>query len=318
MPSGVKVIRVKWVFKTKLKEHGNVEKHKARLVAKGYAQQYGIDYTKVFAPVARIETIRLILATATQNKWEVYQLDVKSAFLQGELKEEVYVQQPIGFEKKGEEEKVYKLNKALYRLKQAPRAWYSRIESYFVREGFERCASEHTLFTTEKEGGKILIVSLYIDDLIYTGNNKSIYEKFKISMMHEFDMSDLGKMGYFLGMEVIQNSKGIFMCQRRYVREVLARFGMSDSKPAGNPIVPGTRLSKDEKGTKIDSTMFKQVVGSLMYLTATRPDIMFGVSLISKYMSSPTEEHWCVANRILRYINDTIEMGILYKGESIT
>ena len=318
LPSGVKAIGVKWVFKTKLNEHGTVEKHKARLVAKGYAQQYGIDYTEVFAPVARLDTIRLILATAAQNKWEVYQLDVKSAFLQGELKEEVYVQQPTGFEKKGEEEKVYKLNKALYGLKQAPRAWYSSIESYFVREGFERCASEHTLFTKEKEGGKILIVSLYVDDLIYTGNNKSICEEFKMSMMHEFDMSDLGKMSYFLGIEIIQNSKGIFMCQRKYAREVLARFGMSDSKPVGNPIVPGTRLSKDEKGTKIDSTMFKQVVGSLMYLTATRPDIMFGVSLISRYMSSPTEEHWCATKRILRYINGTIEMGILYKGESIT
>lgn len=203
LPSGVKAMGVKWVFKTKLNEHGNVEKHKARLVAKGYAQQYGIDYIEVFAPVARLDTIRLILATAAQNKWEVYQLDVKSAFLQGELKEEVYLQQPIGFEKKGEEEKVYKLNKALYGLKQAPREWYSRIESYFVRECFERCASEHTLFTKEKEGGKILIVSLYVDDLIYTGNNKSICEEFKMSMMHEFDMSDLGKMSYFLGMEII-------------------------------------------------------------------------------------------------------------------
>eukprot|EP00257_Ricinus_communis_P022466 XP_015582200.1 uncharacterized protein LOC107262224 [Ricinus communis] len=133
--------------------------------------------------------------------------------------------------------------------------------------------------------------------------------------MYEFDMFDLGRMRYFLGVEVIQNSKGIFMCQRKYAREVLARFGMSDSKTVGNPIMPGTRLSKDEKGTKIDSTMFKQVVGSLMYLTATSLDIMFGVSLISRYMSSPTEEHWYAPKRILRYINGTIEMGILYKGD---
>ncbi|XP_025015733.2 uncharacterized protein LOC112536986 [Ricinus communis] len=199
----------------------------------------------------------------------------------------------------------------------APQAWYSRIGSYFIKKGFERCASEHTLFTKEKDGGKFLIVSLYVDDLIYTRNNKGMCEEFKISMMHEFDMSDLGRMRYFLGVEVIQNSKGIFMCQRKYAREVLARFGMFDSKSVGNPIVPGTRLSKDEKGTKIDSTMFKQVVGSLMYLTVTRPDIMFGVSLIIRYMSSPTKEHWCIAKRILRYINGTIEMGILYRGGSI-
>ncbi|GKB83567.1 putative RNA-directed DNA polymerase [Tanacetum coccineum] len=211
----------------------------------GYSQQYGIDYKEVFAPVVRLDTIRAILATAAQRNWEVFQLDVKSAFLQGNLEERVFVQQPVGFEVKGAEDKVYKLNKALYGLKQAPRAWYSRIESYFIKEGFKRCSSEHTLFTKEKEG-------------------------------------------------------------------VLERFGMENSNPVGNPIVLGTRISCDREGTKVDSTRFKQLVGSLMYLTATRPDITYGVSLISRYMESPTEKHWCAAKRILRYVQGTTELGILY------
>ncbi|GJU04879.1 retrovirus-related pol polyprotein from transposon TNT 1-94 [Tanacetum coccineum] len=214
LPAGTKPIGVKWVFKTKLNEKGEVEKHKARLVAKGYAQQYGVDYTEVFAPVARLDTIRLILALAAHHGWDVFQLDVKSAFLQGELKEEVFVQQPPGYEKKGEEDKVYKLTKALYGLKQAPRAWYSKIEAYFVREGFARCSSEHTLFTKSKEGG----------------------------------------------IEVIQSPNGIFVCQRKYAWEVLARFDMGNSNPVLNPIVPvdmwavqhwraGKRLLRYLKGT---------------------------------------------------------------------
>ncbi|KAJ9563755.1 hypothetical protein OSB04_008915 [Centaurea solstitialis] len=313
LPNGVKAIQVKWLFKTKLNENGEIEKYKARLVAKGYVQQYGIDYTEVFAPVARLDTIRLILALAAQYGWTVFQLDVKSAFLHGELEEEVFVQQPLGYEKKGEEDKVYKLKKALYGLKQAPRAWYSKIEAYFVREGFVRCSCEHTLFTKSKEGGKFLIVSIYVDDLIYTGNDESMCDEFKSSMKLEFDMSDLGKMRYFLGIEVVQSPGGIFVCQRRYANEVLARFEMGNSNPVLNPIVPGSKLSKDEEGTKVDATLFKKLVGSLMYLTATRPDLMYGVSLISRYMACPTESHWRAGKRILRYLRGTTDLGIFYK-----
>ncbi|KAI4336284.1 hypothetical protein L6164_014828 [Bauhinia variegata] len=150
LPIGAKKIGVKWVYKTKLNELGEVDKYKARLVVKGYSQQRGIDYTEVYAPVARMDTVRMIIAFAAQRGWNLYQLDVKSAFLHGELKEDVFVEQPRGYEKKGSEHKVYKLQKALYGLKQAPRAWFSRIESYFIKEGFERSPSEHTLFLKRK------------------------------------------------------------------------------------------------------------------------------------------------------------------------
>jgi hypothetical protein len=183
----------------------------------------------VFDPVARWDTIKMVLALAAQKSWFVYQLDVKSAFLHGELNEDVFVDQPQGFIKRGEEHKVYKLRRALYGLKQAPRAWYSRIEGYFIKEGFEKCYCEHTLFVKTKDGGKILIVSLYVDDLIFIRNNEDMFERFKESMKKEFAMSDLGKMKYFLGVEVIQDHYGIFINQKKYAHEVLERFGMLNS-----------------------------------------------------------------------------------------
>ena len=182
---------------------------------KGYVQQYGVDYREVFALVARMETVRLVIAFAAQRGWAIHQLDVKSAFLHGELAEDVFVEQPCGYVQKGNEEKVYKLKKALYGLKQAPHAWYNRIEAYFVKEGFKKCEYEHTLFVKQNKRGSILIVSLYVDNLLFTGNDESMFTEFKNSIMLEFDMTDLGKMKYFLGLEVLHKSGGIFICQKK-------------------------------------------------------------------------------------------------------
>jgi hypothetical protein len=243
--------------------------------------------------------------------WEVYQLDVKSAFLHGELSENVYVDQPQGYQKGGKNE-VYKVKKALYGLRQAPRAWYSKIEGYFSQEGFEKCPHEHTLFVKQLEK-KILIVSLYVDDLIYTGNDGELMESFKNSMKRNFAMTDLGKMSYFLGVEVIQNDTGIFINQQKYASEILTRFGMELCNMVCSPIVPGTRLSKDENGKSVDSTNFKQMVGCLMYLIATRPDMCYSICLIARYMERPTEIHLAAAKRILRYLKGTVNFGILYR-----
>ncbi|BBG98940.1 multidrug resistance-associated protein 9 [Prunus dulcis] len=165
-PFGKPIIGVKWVYKTKLNLDGSVQKNKARLVAKGYSQKPGIDYNETFAPVARLDTIRTLIALAAQKEWNLYQLDVKSAFQNGVLKEEVYVEQPQGFVKENEEIRVYKLNKALYGLKQAPRAWYDEIDSYFNRAGFKKSPSEATLYVKTSEDSGILIVSLYVDDIV--------------------------------------------------------------------------------------------------------------------------------------------------------
>ncbi|GAA0139391.1 transmembrane signal receptor [Lithospermum erythrorhizon] len=313
LPEATKRIGVKWIYKTKKDEAGNILKCKARLVAKGYTQEHGIDFNEVYAPVARLDTIRMIIGVAAQRGWKVFQLDVKSAFLQGELEEEVFVDQPQGYEVAAKEHQVYKLHKALYGLKQAPRAWYSKIESHFGREGFQKCSSEQTLFTKKNAVGKIIIVSIYVDDLIYTGDDEKMMAEFKASMLERFDMTDLGIMSYFLGIEVIQNQQGIFIGQRQYAEVVLKRFGMEDCNLVHNPISPGAKVDKDTQGKPADETFFKQMVGSLMYLTATRPDLMYVTCLMSKYTARPTEMHMQVAKRALRYLKGTTQLGIHYQ-----
>eukprot|EP00253_Pinus_taeda_P029848 PITA_29848 len=304
LPKGKEVIGVKWVYKTKSNAEGKIERHKARMVVKGYKQQYGRDYEETFAPVARMETMRAVLSIAAKNKWKVYQMDVKSAFLNGVLKEEVYVEQPLGYEKKGEEHKVCKLKKALYGLKQAPRAWYSRIDSYLLDNEFDKCEGKPTVYIKEKDG-KNLIVVLYVDDVIFTGNDDQLIKNFK-SVMKEFEITDMGFLKYFLGIEVDQNEKGIFISQARYVNQVLSRFNMQECKAAITPTVMGLKLSREDNSKDFDPSLYKSIVGSLMYLTATRPDIMYAVSLISRFMERPKEANWQAAKRILRYVKGAI------------
>ncbi|KAE8676644.1 hypothetical protein F3Y22_tig00111582pilonHSYRG00249 [Hibiscus syriacus] len=271
LPKGHKAIGVKWVYKTKQNTKGEIERHKARLVAKGYSQKAGIDYDEVFAPVARLETIRLIISLAAQNKWKIQHMDVKSAFLNGVLEEEVYIQQPSGYEVKGHEDKVLKLKKALYGLKQAPRAWNSRID-----------------------------------------NNPSMFNEFKDVMMKEFEMTDMGLMAYYLGIEVKQQNDGIFISQKSYAKEILKKFKMENCKPISTPAEYGIKMTKHEEGESVDPTFFKSLVGSIRYLTCTRPDILHAVGLVSRYMESPTTTHFKAAKRILRYLKGTIDFGLFY------
>eukprot|EP00253_Pinus_taeda_P005098 PITA_05098 len=246
-----------------------------------------------------------MLSIAAQNKWKVYQMDVKSAFLNGVLKEEVYVEQPLGYEKKGEEHKVCKLKKALYELKQAPRAWYNRIDSYLLDNDFDKCEGEPIVYIKEKDG-KILIVVLYVDDVIFTGNDDQLIKNFKSVMKEEFEMTDMGFLRYFLGIEVDQNEKGIFISQGRYVNQVLSRFNMQECKAAITRTVMGLKLSREDSSKDFDPSLYKSIVGSLMYLTATRLDIMYAVSLISRFMERPKEAHWQAAKIILRYVKGAI------------
>ncbi|MCH94322.1 copia-type polyprotein [Trifolium medium] len=211
---------------------------------------------------------------------------------------------------------VYKLKKALYGLRQAPRAWYNKIESYFCLEKFEKCSYEHTLFVKQGVYSKILIVSLYVDDLIYTENDSQMMEAFKESMKKKFAMTDLGKMKYFLGIEVSQSNEGIFICQQKYAADILSRFGMDNCNKVCSPIVPGCRLVKNENGKASNARLYKQMVGCLMYMLATRPDLAYSVCLIARFMERSTEMHVAAVKRILRYLKGTIGCGIMYRSVS--
>ncbi|KAM1578272.1 hypothetical protein ACFX1Z_039846 [Malus domestica] len=306
------VVGVKWIYKTKLNLDGSIQKNKARLVAKGYSQKPGIDFNETFAPVARLDTIRTLIGLAAHKGWKLFQLDVKSAFLNGVLNEEVYVDQPLGFVIRGKEDKVYKLKKALYGLKQAPRAWYKEIDSHFCNSGFHRSPSEATLYIKATEAG-ILIVSLYVDDIIYTGSSAALMNEFKTEMMGKYEMSDLGLLHHFLGLGVIQTESCIFLHQKKYARTLLEKFGLKECKPVATPLATNERLSKEDGSEIADESLYRQIVGSLLYLTATRPDIMFAASLLARFMHNPTRKHMGTAKRVLRYIQGTLDYGIAYE-----
>ena len=211
------------------------------------------------------------------------------------------MEQPQGYEVPVQEHKVYRLKKVLYGLKQAPRAWYSRIDSYLIKNGFHRSESEPTLYTKVNEQGNMLIVFLYVDDLIFTGDFG--IKEFRTVMESEFEMIDLGLMKFFMGIEVQQYESGIFISQSKYANTVFKRFNMSNCKAVSTRVITGLKLSKDNDGSTVDPTLFKRLVGSLMYLTTTRLDIMYGVSMISRFMESPKDSHWQVGKRILTYVS---------------
>ena len=220
LPCGVKPIGLKWIFKLKRNADGSINKYKSRLVAKGYVQRYGVDFDEVFTRVARIETIRLLVNLAATHGWEVHHLDVKTAFLHGELKETVYVTQPEGFEKKGEENKVYRLEKALYGLRKAPRAWNNKLNAILCELKFTKCAKEPPVYR-KLVNGDLLVVAVYVDDLFVTGTNSQVIQEFKANMLGKFDMSDLGRLTYYLGIEVNQHESRITLNQKRYASKIL-------------------------------------------------------------------------------------------------
>jgi hypothetical protein len=237
-------------------------------------------------------------------------MDVKLAFLNGFLEEEVYVDQPPGFDVQEQPTKVYQLKKALYGLNQAPRAWYSKIDTYLIKSGFSRSQNEPTLYTKTDQHGKILIVCLYVDDMIYTGNLE--LTNFKHAIKYEFEMTDLGIMKYFLGIKVDQSTKGIFVCQKKYGTDIIKRLCMEECNPAETPIPLGTKLSKKYEGPTVEPTLYKSLVGSLLYLTTTRPNIMYAAILVSRYMESPKDSHWKMVKQILRYVAGILNFGLWY------
>ncbi|KAK8916713.1 hypothetical protein KSP39_PZI022778 [Platanthera zijinensis] len=317
-PANKNVLNLKWVYKAKQNEEGEVIKYKARIVAKGYTQRQGIDFHETFAPVVRMESIRAFLAVAAQARLEVHQLDVKSAFLNGSIEEEVYVHQPEGFKKKGEEEKVYKLNKALYGLKQAPRAWNQKIDTYLTTNGYNRSQNDPALYIKRFTPSHFLILCLYVDDLIFIGSTQEIVKEFKQTMKKEYEMSDLGLMKFFLGFQINQKPRRIFINQKSYIEKVLEKYGMKECKPAQTPMATGTKLLKNGVFQPANEANYRSLIGSLIYITNTRPDVEYAVSILSRFLSKPSAEHLTAAKRVLRYLKGTLHYGLLYEEEAST
>ncbi|KAL8103943.1 hypothetical protein AgCh_028234 [Apium graveolens] len=264
-PKNRSVIGTKWVFRNKMDENGIVTRNKARLVAKGYSQEEGIDYDDTFAPVVRLKAIRIFLAFDAHSNFKVYKMDVKSAFLNGELEEEIYVQQPHGFEDLEFLDFFYQLLKALYGLKQAPRGWYDTLSEFLIKHGFTRGTIYQTLFY-KQHGGDMILVQIYVDDIIFGSNKEKICQRFSKLMQSEYEMSMMGELNYFLGLQVSQRSDEIFISQTKYVKYLLKRFGIIDCSPASTPMYTATKLDEDKKdfvGCRVD---IKSTNGSCQFL----------------------------------------------------
>ncbi|GKB30763.1 putative ribonuclease H-like domain-containing protein [Tanacetum coccineum] len=290
LPHGKRAIGTKWVYRNKKDERGIVIRNKARLVAQGYTQEEGIDYDEVFAPVARIEAIRLFLAYASFKDFVVYQMDVKSAFLYGKIEEEVYVCQPPGFEDPEFPDRVYKVEKALYGLHQAPRAWYETLSTYLLDNGFQRGQIDKTLFI-KRVKSDILLVQVYVDDIIFGSTKKELCTEFEKLMHKKFQMSSMGELTFFLRLQVTQKDDGIFISQDKYVDEILKKFGFLTVKTTSTPIETSKPLMKDENAEDVDVHLYRSMIGSLMYLTSSRPDIMFDVCAFARFQVTPKVSH---------------------------
>ncbi|GJV79253.1 reverse transcriptase domain-containing protein [Tanacetum coccineum] len=282
LPFGKKAISTKWAFRNKRDERSIVVKNKARLVAQGFRQEEGIDYDEVFAPVARIKAIGLFVAFASFMGFPVYQMDVKSAFLYGTIGEEVYVYQPLGFVDPAHLNKVYKVIKALYGLHQAPRAWYETLSYFLLENGFRRGTIDQTLFIKKKKSD-IMLVQVYVDGIIFGSTTQSTCIEFEDCMHKRFQMSSMGELTFFLGLQVKQEPDGIFISQDKYVADILKKFDFCSIKTATTPIESNKPLVKDEDGVDVDVHVYRSMIGSLMYLTASRPNIMFAVCACARF-----------------------------------
>ncbi|GJW32586.1 retrovirus-related pol polyprotein from transposon TNT 1-94 [Tanacetum coccineum] len=314
-PDYVMVIGLKWIYKVMLDEYGNVLKDKARLVAKGYRQEEGIDFEESFAPVARIEAIRIFIANAATKNMIIYQMDVKTAFLNGDLQEEVFVSQPEGFEDQDNPTHVYRLKKALYGLKQAPRAWYDTPSKFLLANNFFKGAVDPTLFT-RKSGKHILLVQIYVDDIIFASTDHNACNIFSKEMSSKFQMSMMGQMSFFLGLQVSQSPRGIFINQAKNALETLKKYGMDRSDPVDTPMVDRLKLDEDLMGIPVDQTRFRGMVGSLMYLTASRPDLVFAICMCARYQAKPTKKHFEAIKRVFWYLKGIINMGLWYPKDN--
>jgi hypothetical protein len=314
-PDGVRPVPARWVYKIKHNAQGNIERYKSRVVAKGYLQRQGVDFEEVYAPVSKHTTLRAVLALVAAQDLELHQVDVKTAFLNGELDEEIFMQQPEGYEQGGPNV-VCRLKRSLYGLRQAPRAWHTRLKEELGHLGFEPSEADAALFTGTVDGEQVLLL-VWVDDILIAGPGVERISKVKAQLAALFDVRDLGEATYFLGKELGRDraARTLKLTQIRLTRELLSRYGLESAHAHSVPLAAGTKLTKEGEPLDTQRLPYSELIGSLLYLSVcTRADIAQAVRALSRYMSAPTEAHWAAALGVVRYLAGTAEHGILFGG----
>ncbi|GKC14606.1 retrovirus-related pol polyprotein from transposon TNT 1-94 [Tanacetum coccineum] len=310
------VITLKWIYKVKLDELGGILKNKARLVALGYRQEEAINFEESFALVARLEAIKIFLAFAAHINMVLYQMDVKTSFLNGNLREEVYVSQPNSFMDPNNPNHVYKLKKSLYGLKQALSAWYDMLYSFLISQDFCKGLVDPTLFIC-KEGKELLLVQVYVDDIIFAASTPELCDLFAKIMCLKFKMSMMGKISVFLGLQISQSPRGNFINQSKYALESLKKYGFDSCDPVDTPMVEKSKLDEDKEGKAVDSSHYRGMIGTFLYLTASRHDLQFSICMCARYQARPTEKHLNAVKSIFQYLKGTVNRGLWYSKDSL-
>lgn len=327
LPKGRRALKNKWVYRIKTEDSSSKPRYKARLVVKGFRQEKGIDFEEIFSPVVKMSSIRVVLGLAAVQDLEIEQLDVKTAFLHGDLDEEIYMEQPEGFKVPGKENLVCRLIKSLYGLKQAPRQWYKKFDSFMAEHDFKRTESDHCVFIKRYAGGDFLILLLYVDDILIVGQDRIKIAALKKDLSKSFAMKDLGPAKQILGMRITRDrsKRLLWLSQERYLEKVLERFNMHKSKPVSTPLAGHFKLSSklsptSEKEMKeMEKIPYSSAVGSLMYaMICTRPDIAYAVGVVSRFLANPGEKHWAAVKWILRYLRGTSKRCLCFgKGKPV-
>ena len=321
LPNSCKPVGYKWVFKTKRNAKGNIKRFKARLVAKGFTQKEGIDYKDTFSPVSKKDSLRIIMALVAHFDLELHQMDVKTAFLNGNLDEDIYMEQPEGFTKKGNEHLVCKLKKSIYGLKQASRQWYIKFNNTITSFGFKENIVDQCIYL-KVSGSKFIFLILYVDDILLASNDLGLLGETKEYLSKNFHMVDMGEANYVIGIEIFRDrSRGVLgLSQKGYIDRVLERFNMKSCSSGIAPLLKGDKLSKMQcprnnmEMEQMKKIPYASTVGSLMYAqTYTRSDISFAVGMLGRYQSDPGFEHWKAAKKVMRYLQGTKDYMLTYK-----
>lgn len=288
-----------------------MERYKARLVAKGYTQIEGIDYTETFAPVAKMVTVRALLAIASVRNWPIHQLDVNNAFLHGDLLEEVYMDPPPGYSKLRQSKQVCKLNKSLYGLKQASRQWFAKLTSALLSADYTQSKADYSLFFSHTSTACTLVI-VYVDDILVSGSSDKEISRLKLMLDDAFTINDLGQIKYYLGLEVSRSPQGIFVHQQKYILDLLSAFDVTDSKPFTIPMEQHLKLHDTTSDTMLNASTYRCLIGKLQYLTMSRPDISYTVNHLSQFLQTPCHDHMKAAIHVLRYLKGSVGMGLFF------